>query len=296
MAVTTGNAAAHSSADDRSNDPERRLIVLLHGAFLNPELWHDYPAELGDEFRVIAPAYAASGWGESSGRGAPTVEDAAAYVASEIGAAGGHALVLGHSLGGYLALQLSAARPDLVDGLLLLDCSTPPHGFVTLLDLHLRALERIPASVSGFALGLTVQRQDREAWGRLRQAGISMHRGARAVRSLRTFDYWGLVRAVRCPILVVNGSRDWLFRSSAWETAGAARRGSVAEILGAGHLAPAGRHGEVCDLIRAFASQIDGTDVPRPLTSSRARPRASDGPQPPASGRAAARPAARSRP
>src|SRR4051812_34222361 len=108
MAVTAGNAAARSSTDDRSSDPARRLVVLLHGAFLNPELWHDYPAELGDQFRVIAPAYAASGWGESSGSGAPTVEDAAAYVAAEVEAAGGRALVLGHSLGGYLALQLSA--------------------------------------------------------------------------------------------------------------------------------------------------------------------------------------------
>src|SRR6478735_10242337 len=121
MAVTTGNADAAKTLEDRPIEAEPRLVVLLHGAFLNPELWHGYAEELGDGFRVIAPAYADSGWGETSDLKAPGVEEAAAYVAAEIESAGGHALVLGHSLGGYVALQLAATRPDLVDGLILLD-------------------------------------------------------------------------------------------------------------------------------------------------------------------------------
>jgi pimeloyl-ACP methyl ester carboxylesterase len=257
MAVTTGTAVARLTAEDRPIEAEPRLVVLLHGAFLNPALWHDYAAALGDAYRVIAPAYTESGWGSGGGPDAPDVGEAADYVAAEIEAAGGHALVLGHSLGGYVALHLAATRPQLVDGLILLGCSTPPHGFATLLDLHLRALERIPASISSFVLGLMVQWYDPEVWRRLQSVGISMHRGARAVRSLRSFDYWRLVRAVRCPVLVVNGSRDWLFRSSAWHTAGAARRGNVAQIPAAGHLAPVDRRDEICDVIREFATEID---------------------------------------
>lgn len=257
MAVTTVTAHAQPTMEDHPIEPEPRLVVLLHGAFLNPELWHGYAEALGDGFRVIAPAYAGSGWGTSSGAQAPGVEEAAAYVAAEIEAARGRALVLGHSLGGYVALQLSATRPDLVDGLVLLDCSTPPHGFATLLDLHLRALERTPASISGFVMGLMVKWYDPDVWRRLEAVGISMQRGARAVRSLRTLDYWRLVRSVRCPIVVANGSRDWLFRSAEWQTAGAARQASVAAIVGAGHLAPVDRRDEICDLIRTFADQID---------------------------------------
>jgi pimeloyl-ACP methyl ester carboxylesterase len=259
MAVTAGNADAQETQEDRPIEAEPRLVVLLHGAFLNPELWHGYAEELGEGFRVIAPAYADSGWGEATDPRSPGVEDAAAYVAAEIEAAGGNALLLGHSLGGYVALQLSATRPELVDGLVLLDCSTPPHGFATLLDLHLRALAKIPASISGFVMGLMVSWYDPEAWHRLEAVGISMHRGARAVRSLQTLDYWHLVHAVRCPIFIVNGSRDWLFRSSEWQTAVAARKASVTEIPGAGHLGPIGRRAELCALIRRFAGELETT-------------------------------------
>jgi pimeloyl-ACP methyl ester carboxylesterase len=257
MAVTTGNADAQKSLEDRPIEAEPRLVVLLHGAFLNPELWHGYAEELGDGFRVIAPAYADSGWGDASDPGSPGVEEAAAFVAAAIEGAGGHALLLGHSLGGYVALQVSATRPDLVDGLVLLDCSTPPHGFATLLDLHLRALEKIPASISGFVMGLMVQWYDPEVWRRLQSVGISMHRGARAVRSLRRLDYWHLVHSVRCPIFIVNGSEDWLFRSSESQTAAAARKATVTEIPGAGHLAPIGRRAELCALIRRFAGELE---------------------------------------
>jgi len=230
---------------------------MLHGAFLNPALWDGYAEELGDRFRVIAPAYSESGWGSSASENGHGVEDAAAFVAAEIEAAGGKALVVGHSLGGYLALQLSATYPDLVDGLLLMDCSTPPHGFATLLNLHLAALEVIPAPVSSFVLGLMVKWYNPDAWTRLEALGISMRRGARAVRSLRSLDYWGLVRSLRCPLLVVNGSRDWLFRANEWQTAGAAKRSSVAWIPNAGHLATVDRRLEICALIRGFAEQLD---------------------------------------
>jgi pimeloyl-ACP methyl ester carboxylesterase len=243
--------------EGRSIDTNGRLVVMLHGAFLNPALWNGYAEELGNGFRVIAPAYGKSGWGRRGDPRNPGIADAAAHVATEIEAAGGRALVVGHSLGGYVALQLAASRPDLVSGLVLVDCSTPPHGFATLLNLHLRALERIPAAISELAMGLMVRWYDPEVWWRLEAVGISMHRGARAVRSLRTLDYWHLVHGIRCPILIVNGSRDWLFRSSEWQTAAAAQRASVVEIPGAGHLAPIGRRAELCELIRGFASRID---------------------------------------
>ncbi len=257
MAVTAVTNADALATEGQSIDTDVRLVVMLHGAFLNPALWHGYAAELGDGFRVITPAYGDSGWGEPGYEHGPGVAGAAEYVATQIEAAGGRALVVGHSLGGYVALELAATRPDLVDGLVLVDCSTPPRGFATLLDLHLRALARIPAPIGEFVMGLMISWHDPDVWRRLKGAGISMHRGARAVRSLRTLDYWRLVRTIRCPILIVNGSRDWLFRSSAWQTAGAARRASVAEIPGAGHLAPIDRRAEICDLIREFASQID---------------------------------------
>jgi pimeloyl-ACP methyl ester carboxylesterase len=259
--VVTDRTGADSADVDARPGGDERLVVMLHGAFLNAEVWHGYAETLGAGFRVLAPDYGDSGWGDESGGGEPGIEDAAAYVATQIDGAGARALVVGHSLGGYVSLQLCATRPDLVDGLVLVDASTPPRGFATLLDLHLRALEFVPASISRSVLGAFVAQLDPEEWHRLDAAGISMRRGTRAVRSLRTLDYWGLVRSIRCPILIVNGSRDWLFRSSEWQTAGAARQASVASIPGAGHLGPLHRRADLCALIREFSGQLVPDDV-----------------------------------
>src|SRR4051794_25016982 len=57
VAVTPVTARAPVMREDRPIESEPRLVVLLHGAFLNPELWHGYAEALGDRFRVIAPAY-----------------------------------------------------------------------------------------------------------------------------------------------------------------------------------------------------------------------------------------------
>jgi pimeloyl-ACP methyl ester carboxylesterase len=271
--VTGRTSGVSSASDGTSVRAEDRLVVLLHGAFLNPEVWHGYAEALGDGFRVIAPAHAEGAWGLGRRADGAGADEATADVAAEVEAVGGHALVVGHSLGGYIALQLCATRPDLVDGLVLLDASTPPRGFATLLDLHLRALELIPTWISSYVLGRMVSHDDPERWRRIEAAGISIHRGARAVRSIRSLDYWGLVRAIRCPILIVNGSRDWLFRANEASTQAAARQARVVVIHGAGHLMPLNRRLDVAALIRQFAGQLGESELPDASSTSTARSR-----------------------
>jgi pimeloyl-ACP methyl ester carboxylesterase len=117
---------------------------------------------------------------------------------------------------------------------------------------------------------MMINRRDAVTWQRVRDSGLSMRRGARAVRALRRFDYWTAVRSIRCPILLINGGHDWLFRSGEGGTVLAARDARLAVLPGAGHLAPLHRRAEVSVLIRGFAARIDGPKADRPARSPRA--------------------------
>jgi pimeloyl-ACP methyl ester carboxylesterase len=87
--------AATESATPSGRAP---AIILLHGAFLNREVWAGYDATLGPGYRTLAldmtPGRAA--------RGAPfRLPDAVERIESTIlDECGGSAIVVGYSLGG----------------------------------------------------------------------------------------------------------------------------------------------------------------------------------------------------
>ncbi len=89
---------------------------------------------------------------------------------------GGRLVVVGHSLGGLVALRLAVDEPDLVAGLLLLDPTPPaPRAWLTALSLEMRV---------GAALG-PVGRRLWEAGGRRALRGIE--RDGEQERALRVY-------------------------------------------------------------------------------------------------------------
>jgi N-formylmaleamate deformylase len=116
-------------------------LVLLHGITDNALTWAPVLDAIDPRCRVIAPDF--RGHGESDQPG--TRYDTAAYaddvrhLITEI--CGAPALVLGHSLGGVVAVQVGVTAPDLVRGLLLED---PPLYFVNNLnDVYRRLFEAL---------------------------------------------------------------------------------------------------------------------------------------------------------
>lgn len=95
-------------------------LLLLHGFLEDHSMWYQLAGELQNEYRVIMPDLA--GHGKT-----PVLDDVqfmpamAAQVAELMDRLdAGPTKVVGHSMGGYIGLELAKARPQQIDGLCLL--------------------------------------------------------------------------------------------------------------------------------------------------------------------------------
>ncbi|MFZ0835030.1 MAG: alpha/beta hydrolase [Mycobacterium sp.] len=95
-------------------------VLALHGLTGHGKRWQPFATRHLADVAVAAPDLL--GHGRSSWDAPWTIEANAQALAALIDSDGGRpVVVVGHSFGGAIALNLSAARPDLVDALVLLD-------------------------------------------------------------------------------------------------------------------------------------------------------------------------------
>ncbi|HEY9487665.1 MAG TPA: alpha/beta hydrolase [Chryseosolibacter sp.] len=94
-------------------------VILIHGFPMNQDVWKDFAEELNDRYQVITidlPGFGKSK-GLSEGFG---IEDVAAAVLNFIHEKKYHKpVVVGHSLGGYVALALAELDQDAIAGMCL---------------------------------------------------------------------------------------------------------------------------------------------------------------------------------
>jgi pimeloyl-ACP methyl ester carboxylesterase len=121
----TGTAAAADVAggpqvtvwSDAAGEAGRPLVVLIHGAMDRSAGLLRLSRRLDADHRVVR--YDRRGYGRSTGVGPPwtvaaNIDDLREIVETELAAAPGPAVLVGHSFGGNVALGLAARRPDLV--------------------------------------------------------------------------------------------------------------------------------------------------------------------------------------
>ncbi|MFF1612328.1 alpha/beta fold hydrolase [Amycolatopsis sp. NPDC058278] len=95
-------------------------IVLLHGNGGSSRDWNGVIPALATRNRVLAPDM--PGYGESDRAGEPTPQEFARRVWSFLKAVdAGTAVVVGHSMGGLVAMNIALAHPDQVSKLVLVD-------------------------------------------------------------------------------------------------------------------------------------------------------------------------------
>jgi pimeloyl-ACP methyl ester carboxylesterase len=238
----------------------RPAIVFVHATRLTGAQWASQVAELSADFDCFAPDLP----GHGAAAGVPfTLASAAEGIAEliEREATDGRAVVVGLSLGAYVAMEVAARWPERVTGLVLAGATAEPRGART-------PLFRALAGLYGLAPERWLVRGETWAFRRRYPAtvtdpiirdGFSHRAGSLAVRSIVGEAFRPRLARYPGPTLLVNGQRDLLFRIGARSFSAVAASPRRVVIHGAGHRSNLDRPGAFTAAVRAFASEVSGS-------------------------------------
>jgi pimeloyl-ACP methyl ester carboxylesterase len=110
-----------------AGDPARPPVVLLHGYPLDARLWQGVIPDLARDFFVMAPDLPGHGGSDKPLEAAYDLDFFVEFSGQFLTAVGvTRADVVGHDLGGMIALGLAGRHPDLVRRLVVMDTSPFP--------------------------------------------------------------------------------------------------------------------------------------------------------------------------
>lgn len=225
----------------------RARLVLVHGSMSSSAQWADYPALL-PEFDVVAVDLP----GHGLRREEPFSIPAALEVIADAMKGSRRAILVGHSLGGYVCARFAAETPTAA-GLVLIGATGDPSGGLT-----------IPYRVFAWLSGRVPPR----TLVRLRLA-VARRLGVRTALLSDAADYRSLPAVLRavaagcgagdlarvtCPVLFINGRFDQM-RIDERRYLRLTPQAQLAIIPRATHLAPLTHPVAVADRIRGFAAQ-----------------------------------------
>lgn len=223
--------------------PGRDPWVLLHALACDSTLWDDVVRALPEDVGLVIPELRGHG-GSTLGWELPSVDRFAADVLEVLDAEEvGHPAIGGVSMGGYVALAMAAARPEVARSW-------------TFVSTHAHGEDVAGKAARAEALSL-VDRQGWEAWiehvgprwvaserplaqlkgmaGRAGDAGLAVALLALAHRP----DRRAILPRLAAPVLVVAGELDLITpRERMQEIADATPEGRLVVLPGASHLVP----------------------------------------------------------
>ena len=201
-------------------------IVFVHGTRLSRAQWLPQVRRLSGTYRCVSLDLP----GHGTRADEPfTIRSATAAVAAAIDAeaASGRALVVGLSLGGYMALETAEAYPDKMLGLVLAGCSAEPVGpGATPFRVFALLMERLsPRTLRALNLAFFRARYRSAIAEPIIDGGFWSTGGARAIRTLLGRRYLDRMSRLWTPVTIVNGALDPVFGPGGDPWASAARRG-----------------------------------------------------------------------
>ena len=247
-------------AYDEAGSSDAPAIVFVHGTRLCRTMWRAQLDDLADRFHVVAVDLPGHGLRAAEPF---TVEAAADAVADAIeSAAGGRAVVVGLSLGGYVAMDLAARRPELVRGLVLSGATAEPVGLRALPFVALAwAMERFDGrGLDTLNAWFFRTRYPPRIADPIIAGGFWSVGGAAALRGLLGRRYAPRLAAYPGRTLILNGAYDVPFRLYAGRFARVARDARRVRLGGATHLANLDRPAAFSLAVRRFADGLPQDD------------------------------------
>ncbi len=262
-------------------DPAPALL-LLHGFATSSELWRHVAPEMctatHDGIQVLAPDLVQLG-GSERVEGRVDLAKQAKLLIGLLEAIGvRRVVVVGHGLGGSVAVHVAALDSQRVTGLALLDAPVHADAWpasatlpllipgvrtatARLLPLAPMLAQRVLARAIGAGSEATDQRPFDRYVDALRQPGAArgLMRFASAVDLVGVEAAWNIVRAAPPPTLVMWGAEDRLHSVAYGRRLAAELRGAAwVPVAGAGHLLPEERPERVAEELVAFHAELTG--------------------------------------
>ncbi len=223
--------------------------MFIHGAGRTPASWGPQLARFEGALAVALPGHP---------DGAPLLgtQAMAEWVIAEVEEVPGPMVMVGHSLGGAVALEITLARPDLVAGLVLVSTGAR-------LPVPDEAIARIDADFEAECARMVEAswlHDDPDLIRRGTNSVISM--GPESLRadylSARDHDLRGKLGGIDVPVMVMSGESDplvpmWLSEELADELSGA----TLAIIAETAHVPQLERPEMIDLLIAAFLARIE---------------------------------------
>ncbi|MFC8922305.1 alpha/beta fold hydrolase [Cellulosimicrobium sp. NPDC057127] len=250
-------------------------VLLVHGSRTSRTMWRAQEETLA-RAGVHALAVDLPGHGDRRGEEF-TLDGAVDAVLRGVDALGGGALLVGLSLGGYVAVEARARRPGAILGLVAAGCSTVP---ATRLRaawlLAAQRIERLPDGGAALNQALVDRTMSRQAAVDLGAGGFALDVMSAILREVGGADPLAALAAADSPVWLVNGRWDH-FRTGERTFLAAARRGGARARL---VVVPGSRHLVSLDqpvafsrvLLEAVADVAAGRGaVPAPAATPAAR-------------------------
>lgn len=252
---------------------EAKPVVLLHGITGHARVWDHLARSLQDRYRVLALDQRGHGDSEAPAdadyRIAVMVEDLAGFAAA-VGLE--RFSLVGHSMGGRIAIAYAAGHPERVERLVIVDIGPDisPEGLKRVRDMMASAPEAIPSEdwAVEYVRRLNPLYDPAELRHRVRHGlrrlpdGTLTWKYSRGLRDMMRegrrdpVDLWEPLRRIPCPTLVIRGSEsDILSPEVAKKMTEALREGRLVEIPRGGHTVPGDRPEEFDRIVRSF---LDG--------------------------------------
>jgi pimeloyl-ACP methyl ester carboxylesterase len=255
--------------DSAPGDHSLRALVLLHAFPIGANLWEPQIHSIPDGWRLITPDL--RGFGGSTDVDSVTALSMADYAADvldllqELGIQ--RAVIGGCSMGGYAALALYAAHPEVFDGLILANsragADSPEaranrRGMLALVDRE--GPSGVSREMMPKLLGKTTNETNTsvEAFVRrlIKQQSPVAIRGA-IHRMMHRPDSTPLLAQVSVPTLVITGEEDEMIPvEESRRMAGAVKGATLVIIPGAGHLSNLEQPEAFNDAVNTFLAAL----------------------------------------
>ncbi len=250
-------AAAEVKSWHVSGPADAPAIVFVHGAMMGRSVWRPQLDALADRYRCIFVDQP----GHGTLRHQPfTLEAAVANVLAAIDAeTNGRAVLVGLSLGGYVAMTVAGLHPERVRGLVISGCTREPVGLTRAgFQLYGWSIRILPERV----VGAVAKRWFRVRYGAelaraITAGGHFSKGGARAVPRLVGGAFQTRLRAYDGPVLAMNGATDLVFTIGAKRFLAGVPRMTYRVIPGAGHLSNVDKPKAFNALVEDFATSLE---------------------------------------